>query len=123
MKQEILDALIYIANGVSEMVVYKDHWSTDFCRRQIYEVFVIAMISISKNLDWNSLTDQDCKELRFGRWEEGNPLRLIPIWLYEAIPVGTKLTSINGEEVIFDGSNIDTDIHFGCLAWGIIPKK
>lgn len=33
------------------------------------------------------------------------------------------LTSICGEERVFDGSNIDTDIRFGCLAWGIKPKK
>lgn len=26
-------------------------------------------------------------------------------------------------EVAFDGSNIDTDVRFGCLAWGIKPKK
>ena len=31
--------------------------------------------------------------------------------------------AIDGEEIVFDGSNIDTDIRFGCLAWGIKPKK
>lgn len=25
--------------------------------------------------------------------------------------------------IIFNGSNIDTDIRFGCIAWGIKPKK
>lgn len=24
---------------------------------------------------------------------------------------------------VFDGSNIDTDVRFGCLAWGIKPKN
>lgn len=33
------------------------------------------------------------------------------------------LTSIGGEERVFDGSNISTDVRFGCLAWGIKPKK
>lgn len=28
-----------------------------------------------------------------------------------------------GKERVFDGKNIDTDIRFGCLAWGIKPKK
>lgn len=30
---------------------------------------------------------------------------------------------IEGEEIVFDGTNIDTDIRFGCIAWDIKPKK
>lgn len=50
-------------------------------------------------------------------------LRLIPLYLYPSLPIGITLTSINGEEIVFDGSNIDTDVRFGCIAWGIKPKK
>ena len=50
-------------------------------------------------------------------------LRLIPLYLYPSLPVGITLTSIDGEEIVFDGSNIDTDVRFGCLVWGIKPKK
>lgn len=50
-------------------------------------------------------------------------LRLIPLYLYPSLPTGITLTSIGGEEIVFDGSNIDTDTRFGCIAWGIKPKK
>lgn len=50
-------------------------------------------------------------------------LRLIPLYLYPSLPVGTALTAIDGKEIVFDGSNIDVDSRFGCLAWGIKPKK
>ena len=50
-------------------------------------------------------------------------LRLIPLYLYPSLPTGITLTSIDGEEIVFDGSNIDTDARFGCIAWGIKPKK
>lgn len=50
-------------------------------------------------------------------------LRLIPLYLYPSLPIGITLTSIGGEERVFDGSNISTDIRLGCLAWGIKPKK
>ena len=50
-------------------------------------------------------------------------LRLIPLYLYPSLPIGTILTSIDGKEITFDGSNIDTDVRFGCIAWGIKPKK
>lgn len=50
-------------------------------------------------------------------------VRLIPLYLYPSLPLGIILTSIHGEEIIFDGSNIDTDARFGWLAWGIKPKN
>lgn len=50
-------------------------------------------------------------------------LRLIPLYLYPSLSIGITLTSIGGEEIVFNGSNIDTDIRFGYLAWGIKPKK
>lgn len=123
MKQSILDCLTFIANVVAESIVYEKHWGAKFCCKENREAFDKAMDEIRKELDWDNLTDDDCNELRFRKWEESNPLRLIPIWLYKAIPVGTKLTSIGGGEVVFDGKNIDTDTRFGCLAWGIIPKN
>lgn len=45
-------------------------------------------------------------------------LRLIPLYLYPSLSIGITLTSIGGEEIVFNGSNIDTDIRFGYLAWG-----
>ena len=50
-------------------------------------------------------------------------LRLIPLYLYPSLPIGIILTSIGGEEIVFDGSNIDTDVRFGFIAWGIKPKN
>lgn len=110
-----------------------------------------------KDIDWNALTESQCKALRFGSWQseedveeeisclqsaldkgrltkeefdkkvanEKNTLglRLIPLYLYPSLPIGITITSIGGEERVFDGSNISTDIRFGCLAWGIKPKK
>lgn len=122
MKQNIVDCLTFLANAVAQGIVYEKHWSTEFCHKENKEAFKKVNNELSKALDWDKLTEQDCKELRFGVWEKGNPVRLIPIWLYKAIPMGTKLTSIGGEEIVFDGNNIDTDTRYGCLAWGIIPK-
>jgi hypothetical protein len=48
---------------------------------------------------------------------------LIPLYLYPSLPIGITLTSIGGEEIVFDGSNIDIDVRFGCLAWVLSRKK
>lgn len=50
-------------------------------------------------------------------------LYLIPLYLYPSLPIGITLTSIRGEEIVFNGLNISTDNRFGCLAWGIKPKS
>lgn len=50
-------------------------------------------------------------------------LYLIPLYFYPSLPTGITLTSIDGEEMVFNGKNIDIDTRFGCIAWGIKPKK
>lgn len=50
-------------------------------------------------------------------------LRLIPIYLYPLLPIGITLTSISGKEIVFNGSNIDTDTMQGYMSWGIKPKN
>ena len=70
------------------------------------------------------LTREEAKELRFMRWDEDMPdLYLIPLWLLPVVPIGTELTSIGGEKVIYDGTNVDNDIRFGCIAYGIEIKE
>ena len=58
------------------------------------------------------------------RWDEDMPdLWLFPLYLLPILPIGTKLTTIGGEEIIYDGSNVDNDHRFGCIAYGIIIKE
>lgn len=122
MKKSITNCLTFLANAMAQSVVYENHWSPEFCCQENRRAFESANCALRQAIKWDRLTEKDCKELRFGIWEPGNPLRLIPIWLYKAIPVGTELTSITGEKIVFDGNNIDTDTRYGRLAWGIIPK-
>lgn len=114
---------MFLANKVAETVIYHPHWSVDFSLKYITEAHNKVAEELKKHLEWDNLTEEDCQELRFGKWSEESQLYLIPMWLYSAMPVGTKLTSILGEEIIFDGTNVDTENRFGCLAYGIIPKQ
>lgn len=77
---------------------------------------------LQSELDKGHLTKEEFDE-RVADEKNTLGLRLIPLYLYPSLPVGITLTSIGGEEIVFDGSNIDTDARFGCLAWGIKPKK
>lgn len=121
-KKDIHDALTWFANRASESVVY-DSWSDNFSREETRRNADQVRNFLKDKIDWGNLTEEECKYMGFGKWDEESGIWLIPLWLYKSIPVGIKLYSINGEEVMFDGSNIDTDTRYGCLAFGIKPKK
>lgn len=122
MKQEIINCLTWYANRVSETVQYHT-WSDEFCRKEVNKSTDTFINELKKHIDILKLTRKEAVELRFGKWEDDGDLYLIPLYLLPIIPVGTELTSISGETIIYNGTNIDKDIRFGCLAWGIhIPK-
>lgn len=122
MKPEIRNLLTWYANRVAQTVQYTC-WSDAFCRKEIKEAHDRFIEEVKKHIDFNNLTVEEAKELRFGKWKDDSDLYLIPLYLLPAIPIGTKLTSIFGEGVIYDGTNVDNDIRFGCIAYGIHIKE
>ena len=77
---------------------------------------------LQSELDKGHLTKMEFEE-KVANEKNTLGLRLIPLYLYPSLPIGITLISLDGEEIVFNGSNIDTDVRFGCIAWGIKPKK
>lgn len=155
LEEKVNNTLKWLANKVACIQVY--HWNEDYQKESLNDAWQKVQKQFKKDIDWNNLTESQCKALHFGRWQSAEDieeeisfleseldkghltkeefykkvenqrntlgLRLIPLYLYPSLPIGITLTSIDGEEKVFDGSNIDTDIRFGCIAWGIKPKK
>ena len=155
LEEKVNNTLKWLANKIACIQVY--HWNEEYKKEHLNDAWQKVQKQFKEDIDWNTLTESQCKALHFKSWQskkdikeeisclqsaldkrhltkdefdkkvanEKNTLglRLIPIYLYPSLPIGITLTSINGEERVFDGSNIDTDIRFGCLAWGIKPKK
>lgn len=121
MKPQIMSLLTWYANQIEMAYVYY-HEPND-----IYEEIKIArkqfMEALKDEIDFNNLSKKEAIELRFCKWSEEDPsLYLIPIWLLPILPVGTKLTCINGDEIVYDGEKVDNDVRFGCLAYGVRVK-
>lgn len=121
MKPEVMNLLTWYANQI-EMACEYYHEPND-----IYTEIKIArkkfLEKLKDEIDFNNLSKQEAIELRFIKWGEEDPtLYLIPIWLLPILPVGTKVTSISGEEIVYDGKNVDNDVRFGCLAYGVHVK-
>ena len=123
MKKEIKNCLTWYANKVAETVQYTS-WSDDFCRKETKESTDTFLNELKKHIDWDNLTVEEARELRFCLWDEDMPnLYLIPLYLLPILPIGMEVTSIDGEKIINDGSNLDNDIRFGCIAYGINIKE
>lgn len=155
LEDKVNNTLKWLANQIASIQVY--HWDEEYKKKSFNDAWQKVQKQFKKDIDWDTLTESQCKALHFGSWQseedvekeisllryefgaghltkeefekkvanEKNTLglRLIPLYLYPSLPIGITLMSIDGEEIVFDGSNIDTDIRFGCLAWGIKPKK
>lgn len=155
LEEKVNNTLKWLANEIACIQVY--HWDEEYKKKSLNDAWQKVQEQFKKDIDWNALTESQCKALHFGSWqskedveeeihilqsefEKGHltkdefdkkvanekntlGLRLIPLYLYPSLPIGITLTSIGGEEIVFNGSNIDTDVRFGCIAWGIKPKK
>lgn len=155
LEYKVNNTLKWLANRIACIQIY--HWDEEYKKERLNDAWQKVQEQFKEDIDWNALTESQCKALHFGRWqseedveeeisflqselEKGHltkkefdkkvagekntiGLRLIPLYLYPSLPIGITLTSIDGEEKVFDGKNIDADMRFGCLAWGIKPKK
>ena len=155
LEDKVNNTLKWLANQIACIQVY--HWDEEYKKKRLNDAWQKVQEQFKEDIDWNTLTESQCKALHFVRWQSEDDakeeisflkselekrhltkkefdkkvarekntigLRLIPLYLYPSLPIGITLTSIDGEERVFDGSNIDTDIRFGCLAYGIKPKK
>lgn len=122
MKKEVINCLTWYANKMSEILLYNT-WSDEYCRRQIKESADKFYQALSKCIDFNNLTAEEAKSLRFKKWDDESGLYLFPLWLVPIIPKEMELTTIDGDKVIYDGSNVDLDIRFGCTAFGLEIKE
>lgn len=117
MKKEILNHLTWVVNRLAEEPVWgkcvqknSDTWD------QFYK-------SLRKHLDITKLTREEAVELRFGKSDEDSDLYLFPLWMVPLIPDGMMVTSIGGEEFPFNSKTTDTDVRFGCVAFGLKFKE
>ena len=123
MRDKIRNCFTWYANRIAEAVQYTT-WSDECCRKYVKEVTDEFLAELETYIDWNHLTRDEAYELRFKLWREDQPdLYLVPLYILPILPIGTELTCINGDKVVYDGSNVDNDIRYGCIAYGIEIKE
>ena len=103
------------SNLVSEISSY-ENWSDEFCRKQVKELYA-KLVEKFDGVDFTEFTVEELKQLDFQLWDENTIL--MPVWTLDCLIDGTKVVSIDGQEITFDKSKgLDKDTRFGCTAYG-----
>lgn len=118
MKQEIVNCMSWLINQTAEIYVYKRYnmQKTRYAFDEFYR-------ELKRHIDFEKLTVEEARELRFGKWDDESDLWLFPLWLVPIIPEGLEVMSISGEKYKYEEEKADKDIRFGCVAFGIEIKK
>lgn len=117
MTPELQNVLTWLAQRAAEISFHQ--LNPVLAAEELTQSFNKALhyINEHKLIDWDNLTVETAKELRFARWEETSDLWLIPLWLYKAIPKDFPLISIWNEDLV---NPTDTKTHYGALAYGVL---
>lgn len=100
------------------------NWGADFVASQIRKI-----PERIKNTDWFTpinpadLTEAEMRELGFAKWAAEDSMYLIPLWLFPFLTDEVDCGCISGEKRIHKKSEMNNDTRFGCLAYGVMPKK
>lgn len=126
MKKELVNHFTWLVNRLFQLNTY--NWGANFKEKELKNAFDTFYKSLQKEsnkplIDISKMTIETAKEMGFGKWDENSDLYLFPLWFMPLIPIGTEVTSIFGEKIIYDGTNLDNDIRFGCIAYGIELKE
>lgn len=120
MKQEIINWFTWYANKVAETVQYES-WSNEFCRKENKINTVAFLNALKEYVNWDALTKEEAIELGFIVYSKETPnLLLLPLYILPILPIGTELVSINGNKIVYDGTNVDKDTRYGWIAYGIV---
>ena len=107
-----------LANKAAMAYSYKG-WSDEFCRSEIKRFIDEAKAKPENQINPLDLTATELKSLGAMKWEDESSLMLLPLWLYHFIPDHVALVSIDGGVYVKRDGNIDLDIRFGCIAYGV----
>ena len=126
MGKALINHFTWLANKLSELNTY--NWDASYKERELKETFDTFYKSLQKEnnkhlVDLSKMTVKTAKEMGFCQWDEDGDLYLFPLWFMPLIPIGTEVISIIGKKIVYDGTNLDNDIRFSCIAYGIELKE
>ena len=107
---------------IAQPVEYAKGWSDEFARSETKKYMEKLQKTVKEEVNLTQFTDRELGMLGFQRWSAACGMQLVPLWAVKALRDGTKLYSIDGEVAIVGKDEIDNDVRFGCIPYGIMPE-
>lgn len=67
LEDKVSNTLKWFANQIACIQVY--HWSEEYKKESLNDAWQKVQEQFKKDIDWNALTESQCKALRFGSWQ------------------------------------------------------
>ena len=67
LEDKVSNTLKWLANQIACIQVY--HWSEEYKEKSLNDAWQKVQEQFKKDIDWNALTESQCKALRFGSWQ------------------------------------------------------
>jgi len=105
-------------SNIAANIVAFDGWSDEFSRKEINRVYKL-LIEQFIDVDFTQFTPEELKTFDFEWWDEN--LMCMPAWAIDCLPDGITLSSIDGDEFIFNkpsNKGLMKDSRGGVTAYG-----
>ena len=71
--EKVNNTLKWLAHKVACIQVY--HWDEDYKKESLNDAWKKVQEQFKKDIDWNALTEIQCKALHFGRWQSEEDIK------------------------------------------------
>lgn len=67
LEDKVNNTLKWLANQIASIQVY--HWDEEYKKKSFNDAWQKVQKQFKKDIDWNALTESQCKALHFGSWQ------------------------------------------------------
>ena len=102
LENKVNNTLKWLANKIACIQVY--HWNEEYKKKSLNDAWQKVQEQFKEDIDWNSLTESQCKALHFGRWQSEDDVEEEISFLafgVLAILIAIFAISLNSKEAYF----------------------
>ena len=73
LENKVSNTLKWLANQIACIQIY--HWDEEYKKKRLNDDWQKVQEQFKKDIDWNALTESQCKALHFGSWQSEEDIK------------------------------------------------